>query len=159
MRWPSLRPQPSVGFPPRPELALWWVGVTVEEFVGVVGLVDLGLVGAVGAPGQATGVGDSGFYAALGEKFVVGSAGEEQGVGIGAAADCPVRAVVDFALLARCEAGGSAAAAVAGVADDALVGGGDPGLAAQVERAGGVVVEHSQVMHGAGSHPDQVAHR
>ena len=96
---------------------------------------------------------------AVGEQFVVGSAGEEQCVSVGAAAWMPVRAVVHLAVIARCQAVRSGAAAVTGVADDPLIGGGDALLAAQVERAAGVFVEHRQVVDGGGRHPDQVPHR
>jgi hypothetical protein len=49
----------------------WWVGVAVEEFFGVMGMVDLRWCGGVG-PGQAAGVGDGGLAVAVGEEFVVG---------------------------------------------------------------------------------------
>jgi hypothetical protein len=94
---------------------------------------------------------------AVAGAFVIGPAGEEQGVGVGGAAGGPVRAVVDLAVIARCRAVGAGAAAVAGVADDALVGGGDAGLASQVEGPVAVVVEHRQVVDAVGSHPDHIA--
>ena len=53
---------------------------------------------------------------------VVGSAGEEQAVGVGLAARSPGGVVVHFAVVAGFGAAGSCAAAIAGVADDALVG-------------------------------------
>jgi hypothetical protein len=62
----------------------WWVGVAVEEFFGVMGMVDLRWCGGVG-PGQAAGVGDGGLAVAVGEEFVVGRAGEEEFVGVGGA--------------------------------------------------------------------------
>jgi hypothetical protein len=68
--------------------------------------------------------------------------------------------VVDLAVIAGCQAGGAGAAAVARVADDALIGGGDAGLAAQVQGAFAVVVEHRQVVDTAvGGHPDHITHR
>jgi hypothetical protein len=63
-----------------------WVGVAVEEFFGVVGVVDLGWCGAVG-PGQSAGVGDAGLVVTLGDECVVGAAGEEQAVGVGLAVE------------------------------------------------------------------------
>jgi hypothetical protein len=63
---------------------------------------------------------------------VVATAGEEQLVGIGAATVGPVRRVVHLAPIARFEAIGPGAAAVAGIADESLVGGGDAFLAAQI---------------------------
>jgi hypothetical protein len=51
-------------------------------------------------PGQAAGVGDGGVVFAVADPFVIGPAGEEQGVGIGAATGGPVRAVVDLAVIA-----------------------------------------------------------
>ena len=68
----------------------------MEEFFGVVGVVDFGWCGAVG-PGQPAG--DGGLVVAVGDVFVVGGAGEEQLVGIGGAVRCPVRAVVHFAVI------------------------------------------------------------
>jgi len=53
---------------------------------------------------------------AVGDAFVVGAAGEEQFVGVGRAVGCPVRAVVDLAVVAGLEAVRAGAAAVAGVA-------------------------------------------
>ncbi len=47
----------------------------------MVGVVDFGWLGAVG-PRQAAGVGDGGFVVAVADPFVIGPAGEEQGVGI-----------------------------------------------------------------------------
>ena len=66
--------------------------------------------------------------------------------------------MVDFAVVAGYEASGFGAAAVAGVADDPLVGGGQPPAAAQVERSRGVVVEHGEVVDALAGQPDQVAH-
>ena len=51
---------------------------------------------------------------AVGDAFVVGAAGEEQFVGVGRAVGCPVRAVVDLAVVAGLEAVRAGAAAVAG---------------------------------------------
>jgi hypothetical protein len=124
----------------------------------VVGVVDVGWCGAVG-PGQASGVGDGGLPVALADGGVVGWTGEEQQVGVGGAAGGPVGAVVDLAVIARRQAVGSGAAAVAGITDDALVGGGDALLAAQVDGSIAVVVEHRQVVNTVGGHPDQIAHR
>ena len=45
----------------------------------MVGVVDVGWLCAVG-PGEAAGVGDDGFLVGVAETFVVGGAGEEQGV-------------------------------------------------------------------------------
>jgi hypothetical protein len=90
-----------------------WVGVAVEEFFGVVGVVDVGWCGAVG-PGQAAVVGEAGVVVAVGDAFVVGAAGEEQFVGVAGAVGCPVRAVVDLAVVAGLEAVRAGAAAVAG---------------------------------------------
>ena len=86
-------------------------------------------------------------------------AGEEQGVGVGGAAGGPVRAVVDLIVVAGFWTVRACAAAVAGVADDALVGGGDAVLAAQVDRSFAVVVEHRQVVDPVGAHPDHITHR
>jgi hypothetical protein len=86
-------------------------------------------------------------------------AGEEQGVGVGGAAGGPVRAVVDLIVVAGFWTVRACAAAVAGVADDALIGGGDAVLAAQVEGSFVVVVEHRQVVDAVGAHPDHVTHR
>ena len=69
------------------------------------------------------------------------------------------RVVVGFAVIAGLGAVRSGAAAVAGVADDALVGGGDAFGAAEIQRPVGVILEHRQVVNGVGGHPDQVAHR
>jgi hypothetical protein len=80
-------------------LVVGWVGVAVQEFFGVVGVVDFGWLGAVG-PGEAAGVGDGGVVVAVADRFVIGSAGEEQGVGVGGAAGGPVGAVVDLAVVA-----------------------------------------------------------
>jgi len=92
-----------------------WVGVAVEEFFGVVGVVDVGWCGAVG-PGQAPGVGDAGVAVAVGDAFAVGATGEEQAIGVGGAVGCPVRAVVDLAVVVGFEAVRAGAAAVASVA-------------------------------------------
>ena len=59
-----------------------------EEFVGVVGEFDFGWSGAVG-PGESAGVGDFGLQKALAQQGVVGSAAEEQAVGVGIAALAP----------------------------------------------------------------------
>jgi hypothetical protein len=67
--------------------------------------------------------------------------------------------MVDLAVIARFQAMGTGAAAVAGIADESLVGGGDPLLAAQIQRPAGVVVEHGQVVNCFGGHADQVRHR
>ena len=115
----------------------------------MVGVVDFGGSGAVG-PGESAGVGDCGVPSAVGDLGVVGSAGEVQHVGVGGAAGGPVQGVVDLAVVAGLKAIWARAAAVAGVADDALVGGGDPFLAAQIDRAVAVVVEHRQVVDGVG---------
>ena len=61
-----------------------WVGVAVEEFFGVVGVVDVGGCGCVG-PGQSAGLGGGGLVVAGGDQVVVGGAGEEQFVGVGGA--------------------------------------------------------------------------
>jgi hypothetical protein len=127
-------------------LGFGWVGVAAEEFFGVVGVVDFGwfvprkreVPPAVG-PGQAAGVGDGGLVVTVSGEAVVGRAGEEQGVGVGGAAGGPVRAVVDLAVVAGLNAIRTRAAAVAGVADDALVGGGDAVLAAQIEGSFAVI--------------------
>ena len=76
-----------------------WVGVA-EEFVGVVDVVDLGWSGAVG-PGQPAVIGDGGGVAALGFGLVVGAAGEEQFVGVGATVGRPGWGVVDLAVIPR----------------------------------------------------------
>jgi hypothetical protein len=65
----------------------------------VVCMVDFVWFGAVG-PGEAAGVGDDGLLVAVGGLFAVGVAGEEQFVGVGGAVGCPVRAVVDLAVIA-----------------------------------------------------------
>jgi hypothetical protein len=66
-----------------------WVGVAAEEFFGVVGVVDFGLLCPFG-PGQAAGVGVDGAAGGL------------------------VRAVVDLRVVARLTAIRTGAAAVAG---------------------------------------------
>ncbi len=131
------------------------------EFFGVVCVVDLGLgcppqaggaptsgwgvprkreVPRAAGPGQSTGVGDAGVVVAVGDEFVVGRAGEDQAVGIGD----PIGAVVHFPVIAP---------AVAGVADDALIGGGDAGLATQLQRPLGVLVEDGQIVQTALARP------
>jgi hypothetical protein len=120
-----------------------WVGVAVEEFFGVVGVVDLGWVGSVG-PGESSGGGGVGAQVAVGGHGVVGAAGEIECVGVGASAVGPLWCVVDLAAIARDQAVGAGAAAVAGIADQSLVGGGDAFLPAQIQGAFGVVVEDGQ---------------
>jgi hypothetical protein len=68
-------------------------------------------------------------------------------------------AVVHFAVIARCLTARPGAAAVAGVAEDALIGAGDAGLPAEIDRALGVILEHRQVVDGVGAHPDHITHR
>ncbi|OBI85042.1 hypothetical protein A9X00_28510 [Mycobacterium sp. 1245805.9] len=106
----------------------------------MMGVVDFGRAGAVG-PGEASGVGDLGVVVAVAGAGVVGAAGEEEFVGVGLAVVRPVGGVVDFGVVAGCEAVGVGAAAVTRVADEALIGGGDPFLSAQIQRPAGVVVE------------------
>jgi hypothetical protein len=65
---------------------------------------------------------------------VVGWAGEVQLVGIGRAVGMPVRGVVHFALVTPDGAAGPGATLVTGMADDALIGGGDAGAAPQIDR-------------------------
>ena len=120
--------------------------------------VDFGWAGAVG-PGESAGVGDFGLEEALAEQGVVGSAAEEQAVGVGAAALGPRRVVVDFGVIAGLGAVRAGTAAVAGVADDALVCRGDAFGTAEIQRPVGVILEYRQVVNGVGGHPDQVAHR
>ncbi len=90
---------------------------------------------------------------------MVGPAGEVELIGVGASPGRPVRGVVDLAVVAAGGAVRTRAAAVPGVTDQPLVGGGDALLATQVERALGVVVEDRQVVQRLGGQPDQVAHR
>ena len=99
----------------------------------MVGVADFGWACAVG-PGQAAGVGGGNLVVTVAGQAVVGRAGEEQLVGVGGAAGGPVRAVVGIRVAAGLTAIRTGAAAVAAVADDALVGGGGAVLAAQVEK-------------------------
>ena len=62
----------------------------MQEFFGVVGVVDLGWAVAVG-PAESAVVGDDGVPVAAAGAAVVAAAGEEQFVGVGAAAVRPVR--------------------------------------------------------------------
>src|SRR5690606_32807446 len=68
---------------------------------------------------------NGGLPAAFGQAAVVGAAGEEQVVGVGETAVLPGGLVVGFGVVAGLTAAGCGAAAVAGVADEALIGGGD----------------------------------
>lgn len=120
--------------------------------------VDLRWAGAIG-PGQAPVRGSAGFQVAVGDAFVVGPAREEQQIGVGATVGVPVGTVVDLAVVTGFQAVRPGATAVACVADDALIGCGDPRLATQVQRTAGVFVEHCQVMNGVSRHPDQIPHR
>jgi hypothetical protein len=61
-----------------------WVGVAAQEFVGVVGVVAVGWFGAVG-PAESAVWHDLGGELAAAGPAVVGSAGEEQLVGVGGA--------------------------------------------------------------------------
>ena len=108
--------------------------------------VDLRRTGAVG-PGEPSGVGDLGLQEALAEQGVVGSAAEEQAVGVGAAILGPGWVVVDFAVLAGLGAVRPRTAAVAGVADYSLIGSGDAFGAAEIQRPVGVVLEHRQIVN------------
>jgi hypothetical protein len=54
---------------------------------------------------------------------------------------------------------GSGAAAITRVADESLVLGGNALLAAQVQRAFRVIIEHGKVMNCVGGHADQIPHR
>ncbi len=67
---------------------------------------------------------------------------------------------MDFAAVGGGGAGGDGTAAVAGVGGDALIEAGRTTGAAQIQRAVGMVVEHGEVVQGAGRrHPDEVAER
>src|SRR5215218_6280160 len=95
-------------------------------------MVDLRGSGAVG-PRQPSAVGDRCAPPPIADVGVVGSAAEEQHVGVGGPTVGPVRAVVYLGMIARGNAIGAGAAAVARIADDALVGGGDAFLPAQIQ--------------------------
>src|SRR6516165_2473097 len=108
------------------------VGISAQQFLGVVGVVDLRRIVAVG-PAKAPAVGDHGVPFAPARPAVVAAAGEKQLVRVGAAGSCPIRAMVNLAAIAGLEAIGPGAAAVAGVADESLVSGGKAFLAAQIQ--------------------------
>lgn len=112
------------------------VGV-VEEFVGVVGVVDLRWAIAV-APGE-TSVAGGGGVVAVGFGSVVTWAREPEGVGIGATTTGPAGTMVYLAAVPRLGAVRPRAAAISCMADDAVVGGGDAFAASEVQRAVGVL--------------------
>ena len=89
------------------------VGVAAQEFFGVMGVVDVGWLGAVG-PGQAAGVGNGGFVVAVADELVIRRAGEEQAVGIRPAVGRPVGAVAHLGVVTRRYTPGARAATVAG---------------------------------------------
>ncbi len=120
-------------------------------------MVDLRRAAAVG-PAESAVFGDHGVQLAPAGPVVVAVAGEKQCVGIGAAARGPVRGMVHFAAIARFQAIGAGAAAVARVADQPLVGGGEAFLAAQIQGPAGVLVEHRQVVNRLGGHANQIPH-
>ena len=98
----------------------------------MVDVVDFRRFSAV-TPREATLVRDDGLAVAVGRELVVGSAGEEQLVGVGGTLGCPVRAVVDLGVIPGLQTVRPGAAAVARVADDALIGCRDARLTAQIE--------------------------
>src|SRR6185312_14463864 len=114
--------------------------------------------GAAG-PSESAGVGDLGLNQALALQRVVRSAAEEQTIRVGVSTGSPRRVVVNFAMIARLKTIGARSSAVAGAADDALVGRRDAFGAAEVQGPVGVILEHGQVMNRVGGHANQVAHR
>jgi hypothetical protein len=133
---------------------VWWrVGISPKEFVGVVRVVDLGWACAV-APAQPPAFGHLGATLATGHHPVVTAASEEQLVRIGPAAAGPTGRVVNLAAVTGLKAVGVGAAAITRMADQHLVGGGDPLLSPEIQRTLQVVVEHRQVVDSVGGHAD-----
>jgi hypothetical protein len=89
------------------------VGIAAEKFVGVVSMVDRSGTAAI-RPAKSPAVGDPGVPFAPARHAVVTPASEKQLVRIRPTTLCPVRCMVDFAVIARFEAIGTGAAAVAG---------------------------------------------
>src|SRR6202011_3328634 len=115
-------------------------GIAPEELVGVVSMIDLGRAVAIGPP-ESPVAGDLGAHFAPARRAMVAAACEKQFVRIGPATVCPVWRVVNLALIARFDAIRTGATAVAGVADESLVGCRNALLAAEIQRSAGVVVE------------------
>jgi hypothetical protein len=88
-----------------------WIRVAAQEFFGVVGMVDLRRSNSI-RPRQPAGVGDFGTPSLLRKQLVVGSAGEEQRIGVGGAARNPFRAVMYLGVIPGLKAIRAGAAAV-----------------------------------------------
>ena len=126
-------------------------------------VVDAGLAGVEvgwGYPFGAAVVAFPGAPAAFFDQAVVGSAGQGEVVDVGlAGVGGPAVDVVDLGPVARCGAARTGAAAVAGVQDDALAGGGEAFSAPAIEFFGVVFVVDDQVVVGLGGQPDHLTHR
>lgn len=94
----------------------------------MVDVVDGGRSAAVGPP-ESPVAGDGSVRLAPAHRAVVGAAGEEQVVRVCPAAVCPLVSMVNLAVIAGLEAIGVGTSPVPGLADEALIRGGDALLA------------------------------
>jgi hypothetical protein len=86
-------------------------------------------------------------------------AGEGESVDVGGAVRRPFDEVMDFGVVSGLVAAWCGAAAVDGVQNDALIGGGQPFGAAEKQRPPTFFVVDVEVMMGVGGHPDRHFHR